>query len=205
MQFLIPVLVSLMVLPASVITPVATAKAPTPVVIASAAPVAPLPAPKLAFAPVATSLTTKLTAYNAVPSQTDNNPFTTAIGAFSNPEVVAARSGDLATKLPYGTVIAIEHAGADSPSCGYSSVESQIGYRVIADAMNPRISNTVDVLLDQNNTVPVNGRQINPGRALGRCGAVTIRVIGKMDVKDIPSTQAELKQMVEGNAQLALR
>jgi hypothetical protein len=84
-------------------------------------------------------------------------------------------------------------------------VEPQIGYRVIADAMNPRISNTVDVLLDQDKTVPVNGRLINPGRALGVCGAVTIRVIGHMSVKDIPSTQAELKQMVEGNAQLAMR
>jgi len=209
MQSLIPVLVSLLALPVSVSTPVATAQATTPVVVTSAVSIAPLPAPKLAptiaFASVATSLTTKLTAYNAVPSQTDNNPFTTASGAFSNPEVVAARSGDLATKLPYGTVIAIEHAGTDSPSCGYSTVEPQIGYRVIADAMNPRISNTVDVLLDQDKTVPVNGRLINPGRALGVCGAVTIRVIGKMDVKDIPSTQAELKQMIEGSAQLAMR
>lgn len=206
MQFLIPVLVGLMVLPISAIAPVDTANAATPAVIASTTiPVAPLPAPKLTLAPAATSLTTKLTAYNAVPSQTDKNPFTTAIGAFSNPEVVAARSGDLATKLPYGTVIAIERAGYDTPSCGYSKVESQIGYRVIADAMNPRITNTVDVLLDQHKTVMASGRLMNPGLALGICGQVTVRVVGRISVNDIPDTQAELAQMVDQSAKLALR
>ncbi len=206
MQFLIPVLVGLMVLPASVMAPAETAHAAAPVVTASSTPVVQLVAPKLVIAPVAlTPFTTKLTAYNAVPSQTDNNPFTTASGAFSNPEVVAARSGDLAYKLPYGTVIAIERVGADNPSCLYSKVSSQIGYRVIADAMNPRITNTIDVLLDQNKTVPVDGRLINPGRALGLCGSVSIRVVGKMAVKDIPATQAELAQMVEGSTQLAVR
>jgi 3D (Asp-Asp-Asp) domain-containing protein len=164
-----------------------------------------LPAPKLTLASQPFSLTTKLTAYNAVPSQTDSNPFTTASGAFSNPEVVAARSSDLAYKLPYGTVIAIERAGSDTPSCNYGKVESQIGYRVIADAMNPRITNTVDVLLDQNKTVPVNGRLINPGRALGMCGQVTIRVVGRIAVKDIPATQAELAKMVEESTQIAAR
>lgn len=206
MQFLIPLLVGLMALPVSATAPVATVRTSTPAAVASSTEVAHLTAPKVALAPVALApFTAKLTAYNAVPSQTDNNPLVTAIGAFSNPEVVAARSGDLAYKLPYGTVIAIEHAGADSPSCGYSKVESQIGYRVIADAMNPRISNTVDVLLDQNKTVPYSGRMINPGRALGRCGAVTIRVVGKISVKDIPSTQLELAQIVEGSTQLAVR
>jgi 3D (Asp-Asp-Asp) domain-containing protein len=205
MQFLIPVLVSLLVLPLSAISPVASAKAPTPVEIASTTPVAQLPAPKLTLAPAPVSLTTKLTAYNAVPGQTDNNPFTTAIGAFSNPEVVAARSGDLAYQLPYGTVIAIERAGYDTPSCGFSQVESQIGYRVIADAMNPRITNTIDVLLDQKKTVPYHGYQINPGRALGLCGQVTIKVIGRIAVKDIPATQAELAAMVNQSTELALR
>lgn len=201
MQFLIPVLVSIMALPVSVTTPANAAVAAAPVVVSSTVPVVALAAPKVAYAP----FTTKLTAYNAVPSQTDNNPFTTASGAFSNPEVVAARSGDLAYKLPYGTVIAIERTSSDTPSCNYSTVESQIGYRVIADAMNPRISNTVDVLLDQNHVVPVGGRLVNPGRALGMCGAVTITVVGKIDVKDIPSTQAELAQMVQSSNMLAVR
>jgi hypothetical protein len=71
--------------------------------------------------------------------------------------------------------------------------------------MNARITNTVDILLDQDKTVSVNGRQINPGRALGMCGTVTIRVIGKINVKDIPSTQAELARMVDASSQLAVR
>jgi 3D (Asp-Asp-Asp) domain-containing protein len=196
MQFLIPVLVSLLVLPVSVTAPADTAYAAAPAVVASSTPVAHLPAPKFTIAPAPVSLTTKLTAYNAVPSQTDSNPFVTASGAFSNPEVVAARSGDLRYQLPYGTVIAIERAGYDTPSCNFGKVESQIGYRVIADAMNPRISNTVDVLLDQKNTVPYNGVEINPGRALGVCGQVTIHVVGKINIKDIPATQAELAEMV---------
>ena len=118
---------------------------------------------------------------------------------------MAARSSDLAYKLPYGTVIAIERTSSDTPACNYSPVESQIGYRVIADAMNPRITNTVDVLLDQHKVVPVNGRFVNPARAVGRCGAVTIRVVGKINVKDIPSTQVELAAMVTASQQLALR
>jgi len=205
MQFLIPVLVGLMVLPVSVITPAAASAAAPEVIASTTVAVAPLPAPKLTLAPVATSLTTKLTAYNAVPAQTDNNPMWTASGAFSNPEVVAARSGDLAYKLPYGTVIEIDRAGYDTPSCGYTKVESQIGYRVIADAMNPRITNTVDVLLNQKNTVPYNGVQINPGRALGMCGQVTVKVIGRIAVKDIPATQAELAAMVHQSSELAER
>lgn len=207
MQSLIPVLVGLLVLPVSAIAPAAAASAATPETMASstAMVIEQLPAPKLALAPVATSLTTKLTAYNAVPEQTSNNPFVTASGAFSNPEVVAARSNDLADKLPFGTVIQIERAGYDTPSCGYSKVESQIGYRVIADAMNQRIVNTVDVLLDQHKKVPYTGSQINPARALGICGKVTIKVIGRIDVDDIPSTQAELTQMVHESSQIALR
>jgi len=194
-----------MVLPVSVITPAAASAAAPEVIASTTVAVAPLPAPKLTLAPVATSLTTKLTAYNAVPAQTDNNPMWTASGAFSNPEVVAARSGDLAYKLPYGTVIEIDRAGYDTPSCGYTKVESQIGYRVIADAMNPRITNTVDVLLNQKNTVPYNGVQINPGRALGMCGQVTVKVIGRIAVKDIPATQAELAAMVHQSSELAER
>ena len=190
-----------MALPASATAPVETAYAAAPVVASTTVSVKTLAAPKVAYAP----FTTKLTAYNAVPSQTDSNPFTTASGAFSNPEVVAARSGDLAYKLPYGTVIKIERELADTPNCNYSLVESQVGYRVIADAMNTRIVNTVDILLDQNKTVPYQGRQINPGRALGICGSATITVVGKIDVKDIPSTQAELAAMVEGNTVLAIR
>jgi 3D (Asp-Asp-Asp) domain-containing protein len=208
MQKLIPVLVGLiLVLPWSATAPVDTANAATRAKVASTTLAVAQPvAPKVAFTSIVKApMTTKLTAYNALPEQTDSTPFTTASGAFSNPEVVAARSRDLAYALPYGTVIKIERTAPDTPSCMYKKVEEQIGYRVIADAMNPRIVNTVDVLLDHNNVVPVGTRLVNPGLALGKCGSATITVVGKISVKDIPSTQAELAAMVESSRELALR
>ncbi len=185
-----------MVLPASIASPIApdAGIASTTVAVTTA---------PISFKPVVpgtkeanTPFTVKLTAYNAVPSQTDGNPFVTASGSFSNPEVVAARSGDLAKDLPFGTIIAITRSGDDTPSCNYSKVQHLIGYRVIADAMNPRITNTVDVLLDQHDTVTLGGKEVNPGKALGMCGKVTIRVVGHIAVKDIPDTQDELAAYV---------
>lgn len=189
-------LVGFLVLPVSVTAPNAAEAAIPATSFVSA--MTKVPSVALTDTSVASApLTVKLTAYNAVPAQTDNNPFSTASGAFSNPEVVAARSGDLASTLPFGTVIAITRSGADSPSCNFGLVESQIGYRVIADAMNPRITNTVDVLLDQHKVVPVGTRMLNPGIALGHCGDVSVRVVGRIAVKDIPMTQSELAAMVE--------
>ena len=204
MRFVATALVGFLVLPVSVTAPIPAEAAHKDAVLV----------PKIELPAIATahaytkaaprSFTAKLTAYNAVPGQTDNTPFTTAIGAFSNPEVVAARSRDLAATLPYGTVIKIEQTSADTPSCRYSQVEHQIGYRVIADAMNPRITNTVDVLLDQKKKVWVDGRMVNPALAIGRCASVEITVVGTVSVKEIPATQAELARMVEGE-ELAAR
>ena len=64
--------------------------------------------PAHASAPTLPDYPVTVTAYNAVPEQTDSDPFTTASGAYSNPEVVAARSQDLADKLPFGTIIELE-------------------------------------------------------------------------------------------------
>ena len=203
MRFIVLALVGFLVLPVS-------ATAPNPAVAAQTAltPVGPTALVPSAYAKKtapAASFTAKLTAYNAVPGQTDNTPFTTAVGAYSNPEVIAARSRDLAAKLPYGTIIKIERAAWDTPNCRYSQVEDQIGYRVIADAMNPRITNTVDVLMNQHQKVWVDGRMINPALAVGRCDAVSITIVGKVNVSDIPMTQAELASMVEGGSELAKR
>ena len=140
----------------------------------------------------------KVTAYNAVPAQTDGDPFTTASGAYSNPEVVAARSRDLATSLPFGTVVALTRTAKDTPRCQFGKVEHLIGYRVIADSMNARIVNHVDVLFPVDKTVAVGNRMVNPSIALGSCDQVTVRVVGKVSIKDIPKTQAELVRLVEG-------
>lgn len=134
-----------------------------------------------------------LTGYNAVPGQTDSDPYTTASGAYSNPDVIAARSVDLADQLPFGTVIEID-AASSSPSCGYNVVGDAIGLRVIGDSMNPRIHNTVDVLL----------HTYSGARALGVCD-VTIKVLGRIDIARVPTTQKDLRLAVgyleEANAQ----
>ncbi len=153
---------------------------------------------------VASSLQVSMTAYNALPGQTDGDPMTTASGARSNSEVVAARSRDLADELPFGTVIKIERASKDTPGCRFSQIEGQIGYRVIADTMHQRWSKKIDVLLDQHNTVPVEGREVNPGIALGVCRDVTVTVVGSVDINRMPTTQAELASMFD-EATLALK
>lgn len=136
--------------------------------------------------------TVSLTAYNAVPGQTDDNPFVTASGMYSHTDVVAARSRDLATELPFGTVIRLERSARDTYSCRFAQVEPQIGYRIIADVMHQRWTKKIDVLLDQHDVVPVEGRMVNPAVALGHCNEVTITVVGKVDMKNPPTTQKEL-------------
>ena len=145
-----------------------------------------------------------LTSYNAVVGQTDDDPMTTASGLRSNPETIAARSVDLKQDLPFGTVIAIERAASDTNNCRFSEVESLIGYRVIGDSMNARMKNRVDVLLDHEDKIEVNGKPTNPSRVLGICDEVTVHVVGFIPVKDVPDTQEELRQMVDASAKVAL-
>ncbi len=149
-------------------------------------------------APAPVNLFVKATAYNAVPEQTDADPFTTASGLPTNPEIVAARSRDLADILPFGTIIAVEAPETGSTACGMDAVSDQIGYRVILDVMHARKKAQVDFLLDQNNTVVHDGKDRNPAQVLGICDGVTIRVVGQVDLTHVPTTQAELTALVEG-------
>lgn len=151
--------------------------------------------------PAITAYSVALTGYNAVPSQTDIDPLITANGGRANALVVAARSRDLAEELPFGTVIAIDGpTGADSANCGFDSVAPLIGYRVITDTMNARISNTVDILFDTKANYLLNdGRTVNASTLLGSCADVSIRVVGHIDlthVGNLPKTQAELAALV---------
>ena len=149
-----------------------------------------------------------LTAYNAVRSQTDDDPFMTASGAYSNPEVVAARSQDLADKLPFGTIIEID--GPDSPknSCGYDAVSKHVGYRVIADTMNARYTNYVDILFNtKTNYTLDDGSKKNASSILGVCKGSTVRVVGFVDISHpshMPKTQIELSALVKGDSTLAI-
>jgi len=141
--------------------------------------------------------TVKLTGYNALEAQTDADPFTTASGLYSNPEIIVAKSRDL--DLPFGTVVRVnsenrKHTG----SCGVEVVSDSIGYRVIGDVTHARKSMQIDVLLDHTKPVDLNGKLLNPSIILGICEGVELEVVGHIDLANVPSTQKELIQLIEG-------
>jgi hypothetical protein len=73
--------------------------------------------------------------------------------------------------------------------------------------MNARITNTVDILFDTEDTVTVRGSSVNAARVLGVCDEVMIRIVGKIDISKpstMPTSQAALRAMV-GSAGLALK
>lgn len=155
---------------------------------------APAEEPAVEPAPVYPTYTVSMTGYNAVEAQTDGDPFTTASGAYSNPEVVAARSVDLKDDLPFGTVIEIvAHNDTNNRSCGFSVVEEYLGLRVVADSMHPRKRNQIDILLPNEKTIFANNRWVNPAVALGVCREIEIRVVGSVAIRDIPKTQGDLR------------
>jgi 3D (Asp-Asp-Asp) domain-containing protein len=151
-------------------------------------------------APVRPSHDVTLTAYNAVPEQTDSDPFTTASGAYSNPEVVAARSRDLKEELPFGTIIEVSGPSDSSNSCGYHVVAEAIGYRVIADTMNARYTDRIDILFSTKaNYILNDGSTKNAGTILGICPESSVRVVGFVDISNpgnLPETQEELAALV---------
>jgi 3D (Asp-Asp-Asp) domain-containing protein len=142
-----------------------------------------------------------ITGYNAVPEQTDSDPYTTAWGIYSNPEIVAAVSQDLRKAIPYGTVVVLEAENPTGPHCGFNKVKHLIGYRVVADTMNARHTDRMDILFDIDADVAYgsgeNRRMVNAAKVLASCGNITARVVGKVSIKDIPETQAELAMRVE--------
>lgn len=139
------------------------------------------------------SYSVTMTGYNAVPEQTDESPDITASGAFSDPDIVAARSRDLADELPFGTVIAVRAATSSSPLCGLPLVNDVIGLRVIADTMNARMHKKVDILFDTDANVRVGGKLTNAARVLGVCKGVAVEVVGHIDIRHMPKNQLELK------------
>ncbi len=159
-----------------------------------------MPAPAQAPAPVQPAYTVALTGYNAVPAQTDDDPLVTASGAYSNPEVVAARSQDLGDKLPFGTIIAIDGPAATSTTCGYNAVAPLVGYRVIEDTMNAHFSDRIDILFSTKAHYATADGTKNASTVLGICPGATVRVVGHVDIDHIPKTQAALASLVEGRS-----
>ena len=146
----------------------------------------------------------KMTGYNAVPEQTNEDPMTTASGARSNPETIVARSRDLAEQLPYGTIIEILPKKGITNPCGVSAVEHLIGYRIVADTMHPRKKNQIDIMFETGKSVQVGNKKVNPAVALGVCNDIEIRVVGYVDIQKIPKSQMELAARIDG-LKLALR
>ncbi len=160
-----------------------------------------------AMAPDLPTYPVTLTAYNAVPGQTDSTPLETASGAYSNPEVIAARSQDLKDELPFGTIIEIVGPTGSNNSCGYNIVEPIVGYRVIADTMNVRYTNRIDILFNtKSNYLMKDGKTKNAGMVLGICNGASIRVVGHVNINKIPKTQAGLAALINGtNKSLAVK
>lgn len=162
-------------------------------------------APRASLAPV---YEVAMTAYNAVPEQTDDSPFETASGAYSNPEIIAARSQDLANELPFGTIIEIDGPLNKQNGCGYSVVSPIMGYRIIADTMNVKFTKRVDILFDTDANYKMSGgRTMNASEIMGVCHSVSIRVVGHIDptqMGHLPKTQKELAAIVEGHSEKTL-
>jgi 3D (Asp-Asp-Asp) domain-containing protein len=162
-----------------------------------------------AATPALPSYSVALTGYNAVPGQTDDDPFVTASGAYSNPQVVAARSQDLADELPFGTIIEVDGPSTSDGLCGHDIVAPIVGYRVIADTMNARYTNRIDILFStKSNYIMADGKVKNAANVLGICGGATIRVVGFIDITHpnrLPKTQADLAAIVRGDNSLALK
>lgn len=154
--------------------------------------------------PTYETLSVSMTGYNAVPEQTDGDPFTTASGAYSNPDIVIARSVDLAQTLPFGTVVEVVVPESANQNCGIGQVEHLIGYRVVADSMHPRKRNQLDILFDTDASVTHNGKDKNAAIVMGVCKEIEVRVVGKIDIKNMPKNQSELLASVL-DSNLALR
>jgi hypothetical protein len=104
--------------------------------------------------------------------------------------------------MPFGTVIVLEApVKPTGPYCGWNIVEHLVGYRVVADTMNARHTDKIDILFAEDAMVEVHVdggiKSVNAARALASCGGITARVVGKIDIKDIPETQGELALRVE--------
>ena len=90
----------------------------------------------------ADTLTVELTAYNSVPAQTDSTPNVTASGAEAAPGTVAV-SRDLLGRFPYGSEVVV--LSVSGPACGGYVPDTPL---TVADTMNARIRNHVDVWLE---------------------------------------------------------
>lgn len=155
--------------------------------------------------PTYKTLSVAMTGYNALPGQTDDDPDVTASGTRPIPGVTAARSRDLAEDLPFGTVIEVvpTEAATSSNSCGLAVMGDVAGYRVITDLMHERKRQQIDLVFDTHRTVNLGGREINRATVFGICPDVEIRIVGKVDINNLPQSQMELRHAIGAAPSLA--
>ena len=61
-----------------------------------------------------------------------------------------------------------------------------VGYRVIADSMNARYTDRIDILLGTKAEYATTDKGMkNPAEVLGICKGVVVRVVGYVDIKNI--------------------
>lgn len=111
------------------------------------------------------TLEVEMTAYTSVASQTDATPSLTASGAEAGPGTAAA-SRDLLERLPYGSRVVVVSVSGES--CGGWVPGTPL---TVADTMNPRIENHLDVWLETT----------EQARNWGRCQAV----VGIVAIPDV--------------------
>jgi hypothetical protein len=103
--------------------------------------------------------------------------------------------------MPFGTIIEIDGSNASKESCGYDAVQSSIGYRVIADTMNARYTDRIDLLFGTEREYRTADKGMkNAAQVLGICKGVTVRIVGHVNIGRIPATQAELAKLVTGKS-----
>lgn len=114
----------------------------------------PQKAPGTALLPAAESptLTVEMTAYTSDVTQTDDTPRLTASGALVAPGIAAA-SRDLLERFPYGSHV--EVLSVSGEGCGGWVPETPL---TVADTMSARITNHLDVWLENNELALAWGR-----------------------------------------------
>lgn len=81
----------------------------------------------------------RISFYQAVAAQTDNDPATAACGGNLGPWIQIAVSRDLLPSFPCGSLVRLE---LDRPVAGIEWLDA-----IVYDTMNPRYRNTVDILV----------------------------------------------------------
>ncbi len=97
--------------------------------------------------PARPSFVLRATGYNSLESQTDDTPFTTAIGTTTRPGIVAISRDLLGGSIPYGSLVRLKDLGGYRGG-GYGKFQDKLdaqGLFVVEDTLHARKEQQVDV------------------------------------------------------------